>query len=97
FSRDWSSDVCSSDLVRATSGEPWPGQREWNDHDYRQFVELMSQGAFPEVENDSCVWDDFFVRDRESDTPFRPTLISPDDYRDHTSEERRVGKEGGRS
>src|SRR5688500_14555685 len=60
--------------VRATSGEPWPGTCEWNDHDYRQFVDLVSQGAFTEIDNDSCAWDDFFVRDQESDTPFRPML-----------------------
>jgi len=69
--------------VRATTGEPWPGTREWNDHDYRQFVDLVSQGAFPDIEDDPCAWDDFFVRDRESETPFRPMLISPEDYRDH--------------
>src|SRR5690606_39374957 len=79
FSRDWSSDVCSSDLQSGLLFEPEPSRQQAL---AANFVNLPSSSAFPALRNK--------ITGNPDKAPSR-RHFSKSRFR---SEERRVGKEG---
>src|SRR5207302_7419418 len=87
FSRDWSSDVCSSDLVRARAraGEA--------------VIEVMDSGPGVPLEERESIFNLFFRGRTKADTGVKGSgmglAIARELVEAHRSEERRVGKELG--
>src|SRR5690606_40140670 len=88
FSRDWSSDVCSSDLRLAQN-------EKFFDDDYMQEVE-NAQKLVSDVNNqlskEKVDWDDIKMPVQTNDR-VKPDSIGNEVYTGDRSEERRVGKE----